>query len=69
MARATPFLFDQADGFQYLKMLRYSGPTDGKLSSQFTDSEGPLSQQVENSLASWIRERAQQLPSVSHALS
>jgi hypothetical protein len=37
MARATPFFVNQADGFQYLKMLRHSGTTDRKPSSQFTN--------------------------------
>jgi hypothetical protein len=68
MASATPFFFHQADGFQHSKMLRYGGTTDRKLSSQFTDRGGPLSEQVKNSLASGIRERTQQLPSVSHTL-
>jgi hypothetical protein len=68
MASATPFFFDQAGGFQHLKMLRNSGTTDRKLSRQFTDGGGPLAQQVENSLASRIRESTQEIPSVSHNL-
>jgi hypothetical protein len=68
MASASPFFFDQADGFQHLKMLRYSGTTDRKLSSQFTDRGRSFSQQVQNCLASRVCERAQQLPSVSHNL-
>jgi hypothetical protein len=68
VAGATPFFVDQADGFQHLKMLRYSGTADRKLSSQFTNRRRALPQQVENSLASRIRERSQQLPSVSHNL-
>ena len=68
VASAAPFFVHQADRFQHLKMLRYSGTADRKLSSQFTNRRRALPQQVENSLASWIRERSQQLPSVSHNL-
>ena len=68
MASAAPFFLYQADGFQHLEMLRDGRPADRKLCSQFTHRGGPLAQQVENSLAGRIRERAQQLPSVSHTL-
>jgi hypothetical protein len=58
MASATPFFLHQADGFQHLQMLRYGGTADRKLGSQIADRGRPLSQQVENSLAGRIRERA-----------
>ena len=68
MASATALLFHQAHGFQHLKMLRNSGTADWKLASQFAYRGGPSPQQVENSLAGRIRERRQQIPSVSHNL-
>lgn len=54
MASAAPFFFHQASGFQHLQMLRYGGPADGQLGSQFADGRRALPQQVENGLASWI---------------
>jgi len=68
MAGATPFFFHQAGGLQHLKMLRHGGAADGKPISQFADCGRALSQQVENGLAGRIRERGQQLVSVSHTL-
>jgi hypothetical protein len=44
MAGPTPFFVDQADGFQDLKMLRYGGTADRKLSSQFANRGRALPQ-------------------------
>ena len=66
MAGAAPILLDQTSGFQHLQMLRYSGAGDRQPRGQVADGGGPLAQQVQNRLARGMRERAQQLHSVSH---
>ena len=68
MTSAIPFFFHESHGFQNLKMLRYSGTADRKLTGQFADCGWPLSQQIEDSLTSRIGKGAQQSALVSHAL-
>jgi len=68
VASAMPFLVDQSGGFQDLQMLRYGGTAHGKPSGEFADGGRALSKQLENSLASWVRERGQQFGLVSHGL-
>ncbi len=68
MTGTAPLFFDQTGRFQDLKMLRNGGAADRKLGRQFADRGRPLSKQIENGLAGGVREHAQKLLSVSHAL-
>jgi hypothetical protein len=68
MASAQPFFFYQTSRLQHLQMLRYGGAAYGKPCRQLADRGRALPQQIENGLASGIRERIEQFSMVSHDL-
>ena len=68
VASAEAFFLDQARRFQYSQMLRHGRPAYGQPRSQIADRGRALTQQIEHGLAGRVRERAEQLLPVSHAL-
>jgi len=68
VARAAAFFFHQAGRFEHLQMLRHRGPAYGQAAGELSDGRRIAPQQGDHGLAGRIGERAQHVPSVTHAL-